>query len=42
MDKSAVSEIERLGKQALGLAEQYGYHRHKETVLENLRKTLDL
>ncbi len=41
MERNAVSEIERLGNQALELAERYGYHRHKEAVLENLRKRLD-
>jgi DNA-binding CsgD family transcriptional regulator len=41
MEPTALSEIENLGTQALVLAERYGYARHKETVLENLRKALD-
>jgi hypothetical protein len=41
MEPTALSEIENLGTQAIALAERYGYARHRETVLENLRMALD-
>jgi DNA-binding CsgD family transcriptional regulator len=41
MERTAVGEIESLGKQVIELADRHGYYRHKETVLENLRIILD-
>lgn len=41
LEPTALSEIEKLGQQAIALADRHGYPRHKETVLENLRKSLD-
>jgi DNA-binding CsgD family transcriptional regulator len=41
IERTAVGEIESLGKQVIELADRHGYYRHKETVLENLRIALD-
>jgi hypothetical protein len=41
LEPTALGEIESLGKQAITLADRYGYVRHKEIVLENLNRALD-
>ena len=41
LEPTALSAIEKLGQQAIALADRHGYARHQETVMENLRKSLD-
>lgn len=41
LQPTAIVEIERLGREGIRLAEQYGYPRHRALILQTLTAALD-